>query len=172
MKRIFLLLTSIGFLGLQSCAGPEGVSGQNGQDAPLSQVIDIYGKSFTASNNFSNLITFNQKTYTTDVILAFKQNGVTNNGTAIWKPLPQTYYFPNGTLDYKFDFDFTQYDVSIFIEGNDLGTIPLEFRTNQTFRLVIVPAEYKNKSAVLSQLSYEEIITKYKIDDSHVKILN
>ena len=61
MKRIFLLLATIGFFGLQSCTSPEGVPGKNGQDAPLTQVIDVFSKSFTESNDFSNLITFNQR---------------------------------------------------------------------------------------------------------------
>jgi hypothetical protein len=171
MKRILMLLVTLGFLTLQSCSEPEGIPGKNGQDAPLSQVFE-FTKSFTTSNNFSNIITFNQRTYESDVILAFRQNGTTSNGTAIWKPLPQTYYFANGTLDYRFDFDFTQFDVNIFLNGNDLATIPAEYRINQRFRIVIVPAEFKNKSNASTQISYNEAIAKYKIDESKIKILN
>lgn len=170
MKSILLFLVTTVFLGFQSCSGPEGIPGKNGQDAPLSQVF-IFTRSFTPANNFKNLITFNQRTYASDVILAFRQSGVTSNGTPVWKPLPQTFYFANGTLDYRFDFDFTQFDVSIFLNGNDLATIPLEYRTNQNFRLVIVPAEFKNKNAIQTQMSYEQVIAKYKIDDSQVQVI-
>lgn len=168
MKKIYLLIAIVGFIGLQSCSGPEAATGKNGLDAPVSQVFEIT-RSFSDTNSYGTLFTFPQKTYSSDVILAFRLTGKTSNGTDIWKPLPQTFYFANGTLDYQFDFDFTQFDVNIFINGNDLATIPIAFRSNQTFRIVIVPAAFSNR--LRSNMSYEEVIAKFNIDDSHVKIL-
>ena len=169
MKNVYLLIAIIGLIGLQSCSGPEGAAGKNGLNAPLSQVFEIT-RSFSDTNSYGTLFSFPQRTYSSDVILAFRLTGKTATGTDIWKPLPQTFYFANGTLDYQFDFDFTQFDVNIFINGNDLATIPLAFRSNQTFRIVIVPAAFSNR--LRSDMSYEEAIEKFKIDDTHIKILN
>ncbi len=170
MKRIFLLLATIGFFGLQSCTindGTPGRDGFDGQDAPINQVFEI-SRTFNNNNSFRTEFIFNQQTFASDKVLAFRLTVSSNNGADVWKPLPQTFYFNNGTLDYSFEYDFTQYDINIFMNGNDLNSIPTAFRTNQTFRIMIIPGSLRNKSEINKTLSYEEAIAKYKIDDSKV----
>ena len=79
-------------------------------------------------------------------------------------------FLPEGELDY--DFDFSKEDFTIYAGGTyPLNTTP-SYINGQTFRIVIVPGAFSNKSSAASTLSYDEVIAKYKIDDSKVQVLN
>ena len=73
--------------------------------------------------------------------------------------MPQTYYFNDGgALDYNYD--FTKYDVKIYLSANfNLNTLASSWTQNQTFRIVIIPdgfAKTVNKNnidAVMSALN-------------------
>ena len=53
--------------------------------------------------------------------------------------LPQTVEFNDGTLVYNYD--FTQFDVRFFFDGTtNFSTLDSSFTNNQTFRVVVAPA--------------------------------
>ncbi|MNR22573.1 hypothetical protein D3C85_1395330 [compost metagenome] len=86
--------------------------------------------------------------------------------------VPRTLYLSNNReLDY--DYDFTRFDFKIYAGGNyDLETTP-EYLDSQTFRIVIVPGTFTNKSAAKPDYSdYYAVIKRFNIDDSNVKRLN
>ena len=64
----------------------------------------------------------------------------TVNGQAIWRLLPQTVQFAEGTLVYNFD--FTRADVRFFLESNlDLSLLNESYTQDQVFRVVVIPAD-------------------------------
>lgn len=120
---------------------------------------------------------FNRPMLSQDIVLIYIQTGTTTSGNPIWTALPATFNpSVNGIIEQVYyDFDFTINDFKIYARGTfDLSMMSSTFLNNRTFRVVLVPAVYGNKNANtsdLSKMSYEEVIAKYKIDDSKVGTL-
>lgn len=150
--------------GFQGCEGPEGPPGPPGQDGLLGGVIEITNVSFTSANNFSIVSNF-APIFDTDMVLVYRLSGI-NNGVDIWSLVPETHYFPDGTLDFNYDFEFTKSSVNIFMVGNDLGTVSDEFRINQIFRIVIIPADFISS---VDKNSYKAVISKLNIKESQIQ---
>jgi hypothetical protein len=161
MKKIITLLAVFGIMVFSSCEGPPGPPGIPGQDGLIAEAIEITNVSFTASNSFGVFKTFGVPIYASDMVLVYRLSAIVN-GTDVWSLLPETHYFNDGTLDFSYDFDFTRNDVNIFLVGNNLGTVSDQFRINQIFRIVIIPAnlvngiDKKNYNAVMSTLKISE----------------
>jgi hypothetical protein len=167
MKKISLLLAFIGMISLQSCTNNDD---DNYIDYDtISEVFEVT-RSFNSGNNYSSLIIFPHTIFPSDMVLAYRLDAVVN-GTDVWKLMPQTYYFNNGTLDFRYDFDFTQYDINIFMEGFDLATVSTNYRNNQVFRVVIIPANFINKTAINYQ-DYNAVIKALKINESKILKIN
>lgn len=171
MRKIITMLVLIGITVLSSCEGPQGPAGQNGQDGLLSEVFETT-RSFTNSNNFSNVVSYPHSIYSSDMVLVYRLDNVVE-GLDVWKLLPQTYYFNDGTLDFTYDFYFTKFDVNIVMNGSDLGTISEQFRINQIFRIVILPGYFAGKSKKMVDLSdYTAVVKAFIVDDTKVIVLN
>lgn len=170
MKKITLLLAFIGTIMLNSCTVNEVVDRPPYDDNDtIAEVFEVT-TSFGPNNNFSRLVTFNPPIYNSDVVLVYHLVAVVN-GADVWKIMPETYYFNDGTLDYKFDFDFTKYDVNLYIDGYDLISLPPQIVSNQTFRIVIVPGAFSRKN-VSEYKDYNATIKMLGIDDSKIKKIN
>ena len=169
MKNSTLILAFIGMITLSSCTVNEVVERDLVDYDTLSEVFEVT-TSFSSNNNFSRLVTFNPPIYSSDMVLVYRLSGY-SNGTDYWKLLPETFYFNDGTLDYKFDYNFSIYDVELYMEGFELWNLSTQITNNQTFRLVVVPAGFTNKSAVdysdynatIEMLGYKESVIK-KLD--------
>ncbi len=161
MKKITLLIAFIGMISLQSCTVNEAPTNTVDNDT-ISEVFEVT-RSFNTSNNFSTLVTLPHTIYSSDMVLVYRLSGVVS-GTDVWKLMPETYYFSDGTLDFGYDFDFTQYDVNLFMHGFDLAGVSSNYRTNQVFRIVIVPGYFgkhapsKDKSAYQD---YEHVVATF-----------
>jgi len=168
MKKILTLFAVVGLLAFSSCSDDN-----NGDGNTISEVFEVSGVNFTSANSFRTLVNLNPVIYESDVILVYRLSAV-ENGTDIWKLLPDTYFFADGTRNFSYEFDFGINDINIFMDGNNLGTVDPAFRTNQVFRIVIVPGAFSTtgKSAKANYSDYNEVIAKYNIDDSNVKKLN
>jgi hypothetical protein len=167
MKKIITLLAVIGMFGFQGCTGPEGppgIPGQDGQDGLLGGVIEITNVSFTSANNFSIVKNFTP-IFDSDMVLVYRLSGV-SNGVDIWSLVPETHYFPDGTLDFNYDFEFTKSSVNIFMVGNNLVTVSDEFRIGQVFRIVIIPADFINS---IDKNNYNAVIGALNIDESQIQ---
>jgi len=167
MRKFTLLLAFIGMISLQSCTVQEDTN--NVDYDTISEVFEV-NRSFNSTNNYSSLINFPHTIYPSDVVLAYRLDGVVN-GTDVWKLLPQTFYFADGTLDFRYDYDFTQYDINIFMDGYDLATVSTNYRNNQIFRVVIVPADFKNKTGINTS-DYNAVVKALKIDESKILKIN
>lgn len=168
-KKITLLLAFIGMISLNSCTVNEVTDTPVDNDT-ISEVWE-YTRSFTPSNNFSNLIIFPHTIYASDMVLVYRLSGF-DNGLDVWKLLPENYYFNDGTLNFGYDFDFTQNNFFVRMIGNDLSTVPTQNRLNQVLRVVVVPGYFGNKNATTVDLNdYNAVIKSYNIDDFKVKVL-
>lgn len=186
MKRIFLLLAVIGFFGMQSCTvnegipgrdgfdGQDGYNGLDGQGSIISEVFELKNINFgfSAQDGYTIYQKLTPNIFASDNILIYRLSGLVNGNITkpIWQPIPRTLFLPEGELDY--DFDFSKEDFTIYAGGNYNLNLTPNYINDETFRIVIVPGAFSNKSANPISMTYEEVIANYKIDDSKVKILN
>lgn len=165
MKKIITLLAVFGIISFQSCTVNDNAPIEDNDT--ISEVFEVT-TSFNSSNNYSKIVTFNPIIYSSDVVLVYRLSGV-YQGNDVWKLLPETHYFNDGTLDFGYNFDFTKRDVNIYMVGNDLQSVPVDFRLNQVLRIVIVPGSF---SAALNKNNYNEVMTVLKINESQVQTVN
>ena len=144
MKRILSFISVFALL-LTACEGdpgPPGPPGFDGQDG-----VNIVGQAFeiildfTPENGYSFIEPYgpNFEVLPSDVTLVYISWEV-DGGEDIWRLLPQTEYFADGTLVYNFD--FTQNDVRFFLDGTtDFSLLDTSYTHAQVFRVVVVPAD-------------------------------
>lgn len=167
MKKILTLFAIVGLVAFSSCEGPEGPPGQDG--GIPAEVYEVSNVNFTAANDYNPIIPLNPAIFDSDMVVLYRLAGV-ENGQDVWKMTPELYYFANGTFNFGYNFNFTKNDVSIYLDGNDLASVATTFRTNQIFRIVIIPGYFSNKSVNKPDFSdYNAVIKKYNIDDSNLK---
>ncbi|MEZ0130050.1 hypothetical protein AB9T88_09955 [Flavobacterium sp. LBUM151] len=172
MKKIFILFAIVGLVAFSSCEGPEGPAGQDGVNVEA-EVFQVKGVSFTETNDYNPIIPLDPVILSSDMVLVYRQSGV-DNGVPVWKLTPELYYLDDGTFNFGYNYNFTVRDVSIYMDGFDLGNVVSTFRLNQTFRIVIIPGYPTGtaKSVNKSNFSdYNEVIKKYNIDDSKMKTI-
>jgi hypothetical protein len=163
MKKLSLLFTLCAFVLLSSCTGPAGPPGYDN----FAKVFEATAN-FNPGNSYSRLVTFPSDivVYESDVVLVYLLEEVINGDIDTWSQLPQTYFLDQGTLLYTFDHTFL--DVNIFLDANfNLNTLASDYTDNQTFRIVIIPAEYAN-----SNLSMDELMYNLQIETSDIQILS
>jgi len=164
MKRITLILTFIGMITFQSCTVNEYTDDSLDSDT-ISAVFEYSNVNF-APNNYSVLLTYPNPIFPSDMVLIYRLSEVFQ-GEDVWKPLPETYFFQDGTLDLRYDFDFTRFDAQIYLEGFDLAGVSPNYRLNQVFRVVVIPA-YFGKNSKLNYNDYKAVAKAFNIDESKV----
>jgi len=165
MKKITLLLAFIGMITLQSCSKDSSNATPIDNDT-ISEVFEYTNVNFTVANGFSQLLTYPHSIYTSDMVLVYRLSGYFQ-GEKIWKPLPETYFFDDGTLDLRYDFDFTRYDTELHMEGFDLPSVAAGYSVGQTFRVVIVPG-YFGKQNKVNLTDYTAVMTALNLKESNV----
>ncbi len=173
-KKITLILAIIGMITLQSCTvNDNGHEPQDDKDT-ISEVFELKNVNFgvDGNNQYSIYRKLTPQIYASDVILIYRLSGTIDNNTPIWQPIPRTLYLTQGELDY--DFDFSKEDFTIYAGGSYDLTLTPSYLSNQTFRIVIVPASFSNKSATTASLpmDYESVIKRFNIKESTIQKLN
>ncbi|SHM53437.1 hypothetical protein [Flavobacterium xinjiangense] len=164
MKKIITFLAIAGLFTLQSCT-TSGSFEIDPLPVATSEVFEV-NASFNSTNNYSRLVTLNPRIYSSDVVLVYRLTGITPQGSDIWKLLPETHYFADGTLDFGFDYDYTTTDVSIFMIGNNLQTVSTDYRLNQVLRIVITPAGF---STAIDKNNINAVMSALNVDKSQIK---
>jgi hypothetical protein len=167
MKKILFLFALVGITGLTSCEGPEGPAGAPGPDAEVFELLNVN----FAFENGGYIISqgLNPHIRDADNILIYRLSGTIDQFTPIWQLIPRTIYLPEGEFDY--DYDFSPIDFAIYADGDyDISQTPL-YLQNQTFRIVIIPGYFSNRSASVDFNDYNAVIEAYGIDDTNIKQL-
>jgi hypothetical protein len=173
MKKALVYLLVVFSLTFTSCIGPQGMSGDTGYSAEA-EVFELRNINFdyNAANGYTIYRSLNPNIYASDNILIYRMTSTINPQTPVWQSIPRTLFLGNGQeLDY--DFDFSKQDFTIYAGGNfNLATMPV-YLTNQTFRIVIIPGYFSNKSAQknIDYSDYNAVVKAYHIQESKVKLL-
>lgn len=164
MKKLTLILAFIGMITLNSCSTQEDTVDND----TISEVFEYSNVNFIP-DSYGVFLTFPHSIFSSDMVLVYRLSAV-DQGEDVWKLLPETFYFPDGTLDFAYNSDFTRFDANVYLTGNDLGSISNEFRLNQVLRVVVIPGAFGNKSASKTDFTnYKEVIKKYNIDDKNIE---
>lgn len=168
MKKIVLLVAVVGSMIFSSCEGPQGETGYSAE----ATVYETDPINFLAPS-FGVFYTFPKAALRSDHVLVYRLSGV-DQGEDVWQLIPQYRFFPNGTLDFGYNYDATRFDVNIFLEGNDLQTLTDDLRLEQIFRVIIIPGQFANKGAKsnIDLSDYNAVIKAYKIDESKINRIN
>jgi hypothetical protein len=143
MKRILSSLAILFAFVFSSCEGPAGPPGPTGYSAEAI-VYETIPIDFNAPS-YGVFFTFPRPALSSDHVVAYRLVAV-QNGVDVWKPIPENFYFANGTFDFGYNFDFTRFDVNFFLEGYDLQTLSPVYTQNQIFRIVIIPGQFARKN--------------------------
>ena len=157
MKKITLILAFIGMITLQSCSTNEDTD-------TISEVFEYTNVNFLP-NDYSVVLTYPHSILNSDMVLVYRLSG-SFQGEDVWKLLPETYFFDDGTLDLRYDYDFTRFDSELHLEGFDLAGVNDGYKINQIFRVVTVPG-YLNKNKVDFK-DYKAVVKAYNIKESNV----
>ena len=140
MKRILSLISVFALL-LTACTGDQGPPGFDGFDGGLivASAFEIE-VDFTVANNFEFVEPYGFDVLPSDVTLVYIE-WETDNGAPIWRLLAQNEFFDDGSI-LTYNFDFTQDDVRLFLDGTtDLNILGDVWTQDQVFRVVVVPAD-------------------------------
>ena len=166
MKKITLLLAFIGMITLQSCVREEVVVQDTFDSDTISEVFQYNNVNFTSGNGYTVLLNFPHSIYSSDMVLVYRLSDVFQ-GEDVWKLLPETYYFNDGTLDFRYDYNFTRFDAEVYMEGYDLAGLSSAVRLNQVLRVVVIPAAF-GKNGTIDYSDYNSVINAYNIDESKI----
>ncbi|WP_293894264.1 hypothetical protein [Flavobacterium sp.] len=159
MKKISLILAFIGMIMLQSC------SHDNTDNDTISEVFEYTNVNFLPSD-YSVVLTYPHSISSSNMVLVYRLSG-SFQGEDIWKLLPETYYFDDGTLDLRYDYDFTRFDSELHLEGFDLAGVSDAYKANQIFRVVVIPG-YLNKSNTVNFEDYKAVVRAYNIVENKI----
>lgn len=166
MKTTYTFLIAVSLILFQSCTIEDNT--EYIDNDTIGEVFEIT-TSFNSTNSYSKLVSLNPAIFNSDVVLVYRLSGVTSQGNDIWKLLPELYFFNDGTLDFGYKFDFTKNDIRISMFGNELQTVISEYKTNQVFRIVIVPAYF---SKTIDFTNINAVLSSLKIKDTQIQSLD
>jgi len=170
--KITIILALFGMISLTSCTVEETyvVDDNNNYDSDtISEVWEYTNVDLHSGNGYSVILDFPHTTYTSDMVLVYRLADYGSAGD-VWKLLPETYYFNDGTVDFGYSNDFTIYDAQINLFGYDLAGLDNAFKFDQIFRVVVIPAYYGNKmSNSVDFNDYNAVIDFYNIKSKDIK---
>ncbi len=152
-----------------SCEGPQGPPGFDGQDGGL-----FLGYTFERTVNFQFIpstglqevivdIPTTIEVFESDAILVYRLDEQLPNNVDAWSLIPQNFFLGGGDI-IQYVYNHTFFDIKLLIDGNfDLSTLGAGFTQNQTFRFVIVPADFGVKSGV-DISDYNAVMDALQID--------
>lgn len=184
MKKTCIILGTFLTLLFTACEGPagppgfNGFDGQDGVDGSIFEALVFEINIDLALNSANNTFEFredfsahNIQLYNNDAIFVYRLEEV-DNGLDVWRQLPQPFLTDLGVLYYNFD--FTQYDYSIYVEPDyNANSVAPSLVNNQVFRVFILPAdvnfstkmEFSNMNTLMKATGItEKDIQQFKIN--------
>lgn len=205
MKRLVPILMLLALFFSQACEGPEGPAGAPGPAGPqgpagapgatgppgtpaTSSVYEFNNWDFTAADNFVAELDYalnGVEATESDAILVYRLWDVLDDGTPIWRMLPQLVFFPvensNEKLTLQYDFVHGADFLAILMNGTvDLTTLGTGWTTGQVFRIVVIPGEFAQRTDGTKKKinladynvdynNYEEVIKFFRLSDKNVR---
>jgi len=172
MKKITLLIAFIGMIALQSCTVNE--ENDNVDNDTIAEVFELRNVNFSYNSSTGGYFIYrslNPQIYASDNILIYRMSDLIDSNTPVWQLIPRTLYLSGGDeLDY--DYDFSREDFTIYANGTyNLSETP-EYIFNQTFRIVIIPGYFSNRSDVQVDFNdYNAVIETFGINPNNIKYL-
>jgi hypothetical protein len=172
MKKITLLIAFIGMIALQSCTVNE--ENDNVDNDTIAEVFELRNVNFSYNSSTGGYFIYrslNPQIYASDNILIYRMSDLIDSNTPVWQLIPRTLYLSGGDeLDY--DYDFSREDFTIYANGTyNLSETP-EYIFNQTFRIVIIPGYFSNRSDVQVDFNdYNAVIETFGINPNNIKNL-
>ncbi|MEQ9405616.1 MAG: hypothetical protein RIM99_18650 [Cyclobacteriaceae bacterium] len=168
MKKLYILFIIIGMVSVgchEGPPGPPGYDGLDGLNGEESYVFE-YELSFTAPDYSVMLELPNSFTMLdSDVMLLYFLWDI-QDGTEIWRSLPQTLYFQDGMLEYNFD--FTKFDANVFLDGTvDLDGLGADLTDNWIARVVVVPGLFSGRTSI-DYSDYNQVKELYNLSPSRL----
>ncbi len=159
MRKITFLLAIIGMVMLNACQRDEV------DNDTIAEVFEIKGVNFVLNaGQYEIYRPLNPNIFASDNILIYRLSGTVNSTTPIWQLIPRTLFLPQGELDY--DYDFSKEDFTIYAGGNYNLNLTQNYINNQTFRIVIIPGSFGNRSSQPEDFSdYYSVLKRYNISD-------
>ena len=68
-------------------------------------------------------------------------------------------------VEKKVEDNFSKLSVNLFLDANSLETVPASWTQNQTFRIVIVPANF---STAVNKNNIDAVMSALKVDDTDI----
>lgn len=164
MKKIITLFAFVSFLAVSSCTTSDDF--EEDFDTIGTTYENEIGHDFSSLNDYSFGFDFPVRLVDSDVVLVYRYDGVDTAGRPVWQALPETYYFDDGTRDFSFKYIYTRDYVDIYLDGNNRSTISADYRLDQYFRIVVVPADF---AASVDTNNYNEVMNTLKLTESQVK---
>lgn len=168
MKKIFpIFIFALLSIFAVSCDNNDDVIVQEPVATDVARMRDVTG-TLTAANSYS--INTGINILSSDVVLVYRNfNSNLPNTTPVWQLLPKTFYLSNGRI-LEFNFLFDPTNVEIYSEGNfDLATMTpaeaAEFKTNQTFRIVLIPADPAKNANKPDHRDYNAVVKYYNLKE-------
>ncbi len=165
ISRFFLLISIV---VLSACEGDEGPMGPPGEDG-----INITGTAsevtgtFNAANDYLLYYQFSGNLVDGDVVMVYILWGQ-SDGLDIWRALPQTIVLDQGILQYNFD--YTVADIQIFLDTDfDPSSLSTGDTDNQTFRIVVIPADLVAQNKSLDIKDYNAVMKAMNISASSIQ---
>ncbi|EAZ95941.1 hypothetical protein FBBAL38_00940 [Flavobacteria bacterium BAL38] len=169
MKKITLLIAFIGMITLQSCTVNEVQD--NVDNDTIAEVFELRNVNFSYNNSTGGYFIYrslNPQIYDSDNVLIYRMSDLIDSNTPVWQLIPRTLYLNEGELDY--DFDFSREDFTIYADGTYNLSVTPEYIFNQTFRIVIIPGYFSNRSATQVDFNdYNAVIEAYGINPASIK---
>ncbi|BAO55279.1 dihydrolipoamide dehydrogenase [Nonlabens marinus] len=169
MKKILLLLViAAGFSACEGDQGPPGFDGVNIVAQSFETTVNFSAPDYSVLVPYPNNITVFPNDMTLAYIL-FDQVPGNNGGLVdVWRLLPQTLYTDFG--EFQYNYDFTNGDATLFLDGpasTDFNNLTTADLNNQTFRIVILPAELAN-NPLLDVTDYEAVMNLANLNNSDI----
>lgn len=167
MKKIALLAAVFtGFATLQSCTIEEYYDDYES----MSQVFEMTAHIDVPEDRYTNSATwdFQPPIYDSDNVIMYRWEG------NAWRMLPVSYTLNNEGDQIYYDYDFTHYDVKVYVSTNfDFELLSNAeynaFVRNQTLRVVVVPGGFANKA---DYSDYNATIKTLGLEGTPIKKLN
>ena len=165
---IYIIPMIIAMIGCeQNIVGPPGRDGLDGLDGLDGEEAFVFEYEFDFTFPEYSVLLDLPSDFTmldSDVMLAYLLWDVAEDGTEVWRALPQSLYFQDGILEYNYD--FTKFDASIFLDGTvNLDGLGADLTDGWIARLVVVPGQFSGRT-VIDYNDYNQVKELYKLPSS------